>query len=165
VQGGDLLLQSSATPASARRPLLHELRRDQRHALQGPHPITVDNFLHYANEAAWDGTFFHRSVPNFVIQGGGFIVDKNNTIQNAHQEASILNEPGITEHARPHRMRASTTTTPNTTDDINSATNQWFFNTVNNTSLDSSTAGSQASARSRTTRAWRWWMRSTGSSA
>jgi len=142
VQGGDLLLQSKRD--TSKRPVARfytnfgginvTLFKDLT-------PITVDNFLHYANEAAWDGTFFHRSVPNFVIQGGGFIVDKNNTIQNAHQEASILNEPGITNTRGRIAMARIDDNDPNTTDDINSATNQWFFNTVNNTSLDSSNGG------------------------
>ncbi|MFT4546686.1 MAG: cyclophilin family peptidyl-prolyl cis-trans isomerase [Pseudoalteromonas tetraodonis] len=35
-------------------------------------PITVDNFFAYAEAGRWDGTFFHRSVEQFVIQGGGY---------------------------------------------------------------------------------------------
>jgi cyclophilin family peptidyl-prolyl cis-trans isomerase len=35
-------------------------------------PITVDNFLKYANDKFYDGTVFHRVIPNFMVQGGGF---------------------------------------------------------------------------------------------
>ena len=34
-------------------------------------PLTVANFLNYVNDGDYDGTFFHRSVPGFVVQGGG----------------------------------------------------------------------------------------------
>ena len=35
-------------------------------------PITVKNFLSYVNEKFYDGTIFHRVIPDFMIQGGGF---------------------------------------------------------------------------------------------
>ena len=35
-------------------------------------PITVDNFLKYTNDKFYDGTIFHRVIPNFMVQGGGF---------------------------------------------------------------------------------------------
>src|SRR4051812_13225972 len=57
-------------------------------------PITVANFQHYMNEAAWDDTFFHRSVKDFVIQGGGHNVIRNH-VGDVHTEANIQNEPGI----------------------------------------------------------------------
>ena len=34
-------------------------------------PLTVNNFMHYVNEGAYDSTFFHRLVHDFIVQGGG----------------------------------------------------------------------------------------------
>ncbi|MBT5559029.1 MAG: peptidylprolyl isomerase, partial [Proteobacteria bacterium] len=44
-------------------------------------PVTVDNFLKYVSEGFYDGTIFHRVIPGFMIQGGGFetgMVSKDN---------------------------------------------------------------------------------------
>jgi cyclophilin family peptidyl-prolyl cis-trans isomerase len=93
-------------------------------------PGTVDNFLHYANEAAWDGTFFHRShsigdnPANKIIQGGGFFVDRNGDIQEVHEEDPIVNEFGSSSVRGTISMAKSA--------DPDSATNEWFFNVGNN---------------------------------
>ena len=56
--------------------LLHTSQGDITLQLDRGHaPISVDNFLRYACEGRYDGTVFHRIVPGFVIQGGGYDVE------------------------------------------------------------------------------------------
>ncbi len=38
-------------------------------------PISTENFLNYARDGFYDKTIFHRVIPNFMIQGGGFTTD------------------------------------------------------------------------------------------
>ncbi len=89
-------------------------------------PITVQNFLHYAAEHFYDGTIFHRVIPGFMIQGGGFTPDMqqkptNPPIKN-EADNGLKNLEGTIAMAR--------------TNEINSATSQFFINTVNNYFLD-----------------------------
>ena len=88
-------------------------------------PNTFVNFVTYANKSAWDGTFIHRSVPGFVVQGGGFIANKDNEIDPAVQDPAVVNEPGIS-NTRGRIAMAKLGGDPN------SATNQWFFNLADN---------------------------------
>jgi cyclophilin family peptidyl-prolyl cis-trans isomerase len=89
-------------------------------------PITVANFLQYTRDGFYDGTVFHRVIPGFVIQGGGFTADLNRkeTRDAIKNEASngLKNLRGTLSMAR--------------TPDINSATSQFFVNLVDNKSLD-----------------------------
>ena len=92
-------------------------------------PITVANFLDYVNSGVYDNSIIHRSVPSFVIQGGGYGTDlsalpANDPIIN---ESSISNTRGTIAMAR--------------TQDPDSATNQWFFNVVDNDFLDDQSGG------------------------
>jgi len=92
-------------------------------------PGTVANFLHYANEAAWDGTFFHRTAflggpDKGIIQGGGFGVSADNQVVNIHAHDPIANEFG--------NSNVRGTIAMAKTDDPDSATNQWFFNVGDN---------------------------------
>jgi cyclophilin family peptidyl-prolyl cis-trans isomerase len=98
-------------------------------------PNTIENFEHYADEATWDGTFFHRSVTKEkggfgVIQGGGFHVVDGDSIAPVHAHAGIANESS-------HDNDKGTIAMANTAPTNSSNTNQWFFNvTDNNTALD-----------------------------
>lgn len=89
-------------------------------------PLTVENFLRYARRGAYDNSFFHRSVRNFIIQGGGY------TFQN-NQPAAIPQDPPVRNEFRVSNTRG-TIAMAKLGNDPNSATNQWFFNLANNSS-------------------------------
>ena len=89
-------------------------------------PKTVANFLEYVDAGFFDGTVFHRAIPGFVIQGGGFTPDMqrkptNDPIVN-EAENDLKNTRGTLSMAR--------------TQDINSATSQFFVNLSDNDVLD-----------------------------
>lgn len=89
-------------------------------------PLTVANFLKYVDDGFFDGTIFHRIVPGFVIQGGGMTADfsqkKTNPPVKNEAGNGVLNERGTLSMAR--------------TDEIHSATSQFFVNLSDNDFLD-----------------------------
>ena len=91
-------------------------------------PDTVANFVAYANAGHYDGTIFHRVIPGFMIQGGGFDADMNQKSTNApvKNEANngLKNVNGSIAMAR--------------TNDPHSATAQFFINVKDNSFLDHS---------------------------
>jgi len=91
-------------------------------------PITVQNFLDYVDAGFYDGTIFHRVIPGFVIQGGGF----DEKMEKKENRAPIKNEAdnGL------RNLRA--TLSMARTQQINSATSQFFINLKNNSNLDHS---------------------------
>jgi len=89
-------------------------------------PVTVANFLNYIDKKFYDGTTFHRVIPGFVIQGGGF--DKSMTQKSTL--APIKNE--ATNGLKNFRATLSMART----NDVNSATSQFFVNLKNNANLD-----------------------------
>lgn len=100
---------------------------------------TVTNFMHYANEGAWDITFFHRSEHHTqsggldVIQGGGYDVETD-TIGSVHSHTGVGLELG-------NSNVKGTIAMARADNDTNSNTNQWFFNTQDNTALDTLNGG------------------------
>ena len=52
-------------------------------------PVTVQNFLSYVSSGRYDGTVIHRSVPGFVIQGGGFTFDQQLPLKAVASNAAI----------------------------------------------------------------------------
>ena len=89
-------------------------------------PITVKNFIDYAQAGHYDGTIFHRVIDGFMIQGGGFTKDMNQK----ETRAPIKNEAanGL-KNARGTIAMARTMI-------VDSATSQFFINLVDNEFLD-----------------------------
>jgi cyclophilin family peptidyl-prolyl cis-trans isomerase len=104
--------------------ILLELNREKA-------PVSVDNFVSYTNQKFYDGTIFHRVIPTFMIQGGGFTPDMKqkstgNPIKNEWQNG-LKNVRGSIAMAR--------TTSPD------SATAQFFINVKDNPNLDQPMSG------------------------
>src|SRR5205823_1077231 len=94
---------------------------DPKHA-----PISTKNFLRYVNEGHYNGTVFHRVIPTFMIQGGGFSPDltEKPTHEPIKNEADngLKNDLGTVAMAR--------------TSEPDSATAQFFVNVKNNDFLN-----------------------------
>jgi peptidyl-prolyl cis-trans isomerase A (cyclophilin A)/peptidyl-prolyl cis-trans isomerase B (cyclophilin B) len=89
-------------------------------------PISVENFLKYADEGFFDGTIFHRVIPGFMVQGGGLTAELKNKkghdpIKNEATNG-LKNKRGTLAMAR--------------TNEVDSATAQFFVNLVDNDFLD-----------------------------
>lgn len=89
-------------------------------------PITVENFIGYVNDGFYDGVIFHRVIPNFMVQTGGFTPD----MKQKTPKAPIKNEAdnGL-RNSRGTLSMARTT-------DVDSATSQFFININENKFLD-----------------------------
>jgi peptidyl-prolyl cis-trans isomerase A (cyclophilin A) len=88
-------------------------------------PKTVDNFLQYIDENHYTNSVIHRVAPNFVVQGGGFKFSGNWPLTPLTPNASVINEP-IYSNVK------GTIAMAKRGGNINSATNQWFFNLQDN---------------------------------
>ncbi|MDH3308852.1 MAG: peptidylprolyl isomerase [Acidimicrobiia bacterium] len=89
-------------------------------------PITAENFRQYVDAGFFDGTIFHRVIPGFMVQGGGFTADMvqkktRATIKN-EADNGLKNRRGTLAMAR--------------TQDVNSASSQFFINLADNAFLD-----------------------------
>src|SRR6266446_6256984 len=82
-------------------------------------PITVKNFLEYVDDKHYDGTIFHRVMPNFMIQGGGF---EPGMKQKGSKREAIKNEAG--NGLKNERGTLTMARTP----EADSATDQFFIN-------------------------------------
>lgn len=89
-------------------------------------PKSVENFLRYVNEGFYNGTIFHRVIPTFMIQGGGFTPEMrqkptHDPIQN-EADNGLKNQIGTVSMAR--------------TNNPHSASSQFFINVAQNSFLD-----------------------------
>lgn len=89
-------------------------------------PVTVANFLSYVDEGHYDGTVFHRVIPNFMVQGGGFTPE----LTEKPSRDPIINES----KNKLHNIRG--TVAMARTNDPDSATAQFFINQRSNLRLD-----------------------------
>jgi cyclophilin family peptidyl-prolyl cis-trans isomerase len=89
-------------------------------------PISVDNFLKYVRAGFYDGTVFHRVMPNFMIQGGGMTPDLKEK----------PNRPAIRNEAKNGLRNSRGTIAMARLNDPNSATSQFFINVKDNHRLD-----------------------------
>jgi len=97
-------------------------------------PLSVANFLGYADSNAYDQSFFHRSVPGFVIQGGGYKLSAGVIDYVAISPPSVPNEPALS-NVRGTVAMAKLGGLPD------SATTQWFINLGSNVFLDTDNGG------------------------
>ena len=89
-------------------------------------PITVENFLNYVDAGHYDGTVFHRVIPNFMIQGGGFTA----SLEEKETGDPIVNESINKLHNTRGMLAMARTSDPD------SATAQFFINQRSNLRLD-----------------------------
>jgi len=89
-------------------------------------PISVENFLGYVKDGFYSGTIFHRVMKGFMVQGGGMTADG----QGKKTKAPIRNE--ATNGLKNTRGTVAMARTP----EVNSATAQFFINTVDNLGLN-----------------------------
>lgn len=98
-------------------------------------PLTVANFIAYIEAGYFDDNLFHRSVPDFIIQGGAFKFTATQSIGDVPAFDPVKNEPGISN-------TRGTVAMAKLGGDPNSATSSWFINTANNAlNLDAQNGG------------------------
>lgn len=91
-------------------------------------PLTVENFLRYVREGFYDGMIFHRVVPGFVIQGGGY--DSQGRRRQTHEPIGL--------ETKTSASNARGTLSMARTNDPNSGTTQFFVNLEDNPELNPS---------------------------
>ncbi|MEW6999275.1 peptidylprolyl isomerase [Colwelliaceae bacterium BS250] len=130
-------LLAIANPANATIVLFETSQGDFEVNLLDNHtPATVANFLAYVEAESYSNSVIHRSMSNFIVQGGGFTYDREaEQISEITSLATVINEP-LFSNVR------GTIAMAKKGDDENSATNQWFFSVANNAgNLDNQNGG------------------------
>jgi cyclophilin family peptidyl-prolyl cis-trans isomerase len=120
-------LALAQTPAAAPKVLMKTSKGDITIELYpAKAPVTVKNFLSYVKDKYYDGTIFHRVIPNFMIQGGGLTAE-------LHEKAS---QAPIKNEAANGLKNVRGTIAMARTPDVDSATCQFFINLKDNAFLD-----------------------------
>ena len=91
-------------------------------------PLTVQNFQSYLNTGSYTNSFIHRSIPGFIVQGGGY------TYNNSTLTTIPSNPPVQNEFSTQRSNLRGTIAMAKLGNNPNSATNQWFFNLADNSS-------------------------------
>ena len=91
-------------------------------------PLTVQNFQSYVNTGSYTNSFIHRSIPGFIVQGGGY------TYNNSTLGTILSNAPVQNEFSTQRSNLRGTIAMAKLGNNPNSATNQWFFNLADNSS-------------------------------
>ena len=103
-------------------------------------PNTVASFLDYVNDDDYINSFIHRSVPGFIIQGGGFITSETTFNQATTVVTPVPTDPPILNEGNGVGNRSNVRGTISTAQqggNINTFDSQWFVNLVDNPGLDS----------------------------
>lgn len=132
---GGLLLSGLAPPAQAAdirlRTPLGDLELD---LLEQEAPNTVANFLSYVRDGDFENVFFHRSVPGFIIQSGGYTFTDGTAVP-VPADPPVVNEFG-------RSNTRGTVAMAKVGGDPNSATSGWFINLADNSeNLDNQNGG------------------------
>jgi cyclophilin family peptidyl-prolyl cis-trans isomerase len=101
-------------------------------------PVTVENFCRYMDSGDFDGTFFHRNIPGFVAQAGGFKFNPDDGPFFGDGTSPIPeNDPIVNEAGLPGALSniAGTLAMAKKAGDPDSATSQWFFNVADNSGV------------------------------
>ena len=99
-------------------------------------PATVANFVNYVEDGDYTNSIIHRSIPGFIVQGGGF------TINELAVSLVPADDPVVNEFSADRSNLRGTIAMAKLGNDPNSATNQWFFNLADNSAnLDNQNGG------------------------
>lgn len=108
-------------------------------------PLSVANLLNYVNDGDYDDSFIHRSLTQFVIQGGGFTFESNEVgLGIVPTDPPVMNEPGISNirSSMSFAKQGPPPGQPPNEQSINSATSGWFVGLNHNTAnLDNQNGG------------------------